>query len=205
NVTLQFLQNNQDSCSIYNSTDALTFTTSSTPITPHCFEVSELFAGNTSAGFVNQSHNLGGMTLADGRDPGIHWQLKNKDSYDPQGNYTTILYRQHIAYPDSDDQEPGHFAIRRVTIYGGHGCTELDPNDDDKLLDWYGFSCWSEDEGTCGYTGYNIRSFSVQPLEEEDRNGDVCWVFAQLGGAPRAGSSAAHAMVGAFVTVALAV
>ncbi|KAM7211929.1 hypothetical protein V8F06_012705 [Rhypophila decipiens] len=188
NITLRFFQGNSDiSCSYTDSDSALTFTAESIPLLGHCFDFRALFSGNKTQGFVNQTENLGsGLHYA--QDPGIHWQLLNANDFDPQANYSKVLYRQHVTNPASDKYQPGHYADRVVTIYPGPGCRQLNPADNKTLLPWYGFSCWSEEQGSCGVLGYSIASFSIQPGREDD--GRTCWVFAKEGSAPSLPSAA---------------
>jgi hypothetical protein len=176
----------------------LTFTTSSVPIISHCFDLEELFGGNATQGFVNQTGNIRPPYTG---EAGIHWQLENVDTYDPQTNFSSILYRQHVTDPAPDKLKPGNQADRAVNVYPSKTCTELGPGDE--LLSWYGFSCWSENEGSCGTTPYRIGSFAIVNLEKTSDNGK-CWVFAELGAAGR-GYSPSQAMMGAFLSTLLAI
>lgn len=182
NLTLRFFKDStESSCGYSNTSDALTFTTSSIPVIGACFEFADLFGGNSSQGFINQTQNLGGLQQS---NAGIAWQLLNKDAYDPQGNYSGILYRQHVLNDDGEDKyKPGHFAERLVTLYGGKNCTEVDSSSNETLVDWYGFSCWSESEGRCGTLPYSIVSFHVTPEADFADKDGTCWDFAQLGAA----------------------
>jgi hypothetical protein len=121
-------------------------------------------------------------------DVGIHWQLENMESFSRTANYSRVLYRQHVTDPGSDAYKPGHSADRRVTLYGGDRCSELAP-DNDTLLDWFGFDCWSEEQGSCGRLPYGINSFYIQDGQEGKNRDGTCWVFAQLGAAEHAWSS----------------
>jgi hypothetical protein len=177
----------------------LTFTTSSKPVINHCFDISDLFGGNATQGFVNQTRNQGTGVWG---DAGIQYRLENVETYDPQGNYSSILYHQHAANPSSDDRyKPGHHADRRVTIYPGEGCSDYH-RPSDQILPWFGFGCWSEDKGSCGTTPYNIASFSLQPVED-DPDG-TCWDFSVQGAGSRVYSSSQAAM-GALLGVFLAI
>jgi hypothetical protein len=158
----------------------LTFTTSSIPVVDHCFDFADLFTGNATQGFVNQTWNLGGGVWTDGQ-AGIRWQLENIDTYNPQGNYSDILYRQYVASPLRDRYKPGSLADRRVTMYGGKRCSEKDPNSNETLLPWYGYSCWSESKGGCGTLPYSIASFRVLPGFSDTRPSDTCWIFSERG------------------------
>lgn len=110
--------------------------------------------------------------------------------------------------PNDDRYEVGHYADRRVTLYGAKGCTQKNPNDNETLLPWYGFSCWSEDAGSCRTAEYSVRSFSIQPGpgDKDDKSG-TCWVFAEEGAAGRVRGVPRAVMggiVGGFVAVWLA-
>ncbi|CAE7195958.1 hypothetical protein P3342_009994 [Pyrenophora teres f. teres] len=198
NLTLRFFQNSPDSCDYSATTRALTFTTSSIPLLSHCFDVDALFGGNATQGFVNQTRNIAPPSTG---EAGIYWQLENLDTYDSQANYSSVLYRQHITSPINDDQKPGKFAQRGVTLYAGKGCSDLDPSAD-RILDWYGFNCWSEDKGDCGTTPWNIGSFNMH-APGDDAEG-TCWVFAKNGNGARRFSSS-QAMMGAVIAASLAI
>jgi hypothetical protein len=109
------------------------------------------------------------------QESGLYWSTLNAETFDPQANYSSILYRQ-AEY----GQEPGSYAAKRVNLYGGLDCTERDPNDDKGLLDWYGLNCWSGVEGDCGRLPHGVASFAVIPAVERD---EKCMVYAKLGGA----------------------
>lgn len=102
----------------------------------------------------------------------------------------------------SDDiWKEGHLSNIWVTIDGGEDCSELDPNDDENLLNWFGYNCWGADEGNCGNTPYPINSFKVYPgNQKSDRK---CWLHAELGAAVH-GFSSSRAVMGAFASVSLA-
>jgi hypothetical protein len=197
NLTLRFFTTSQaDSCDYGSSSQALTFTTGSVPIVSKCFELADLFNGNASSGFVNQTWNQPNVW----GEAGIHWTLTNKDAFDASANYSSILYRQSSLSPNNDGQKSGDPANIRATIYPGERCTEKDPNDNstEGLLPWYGFGCFSEEKGRCGTTPYNIVSFRITPgVEDKEKN--TCWDFARNGqsGAARLPKSVLAAVVGA--------
>ncbi|KAF2120367.1 hypothetical protein BDV96DRAFT_610320 [Lophiotrema nucula] len=187
NITLRFFQNSQeDSCDYSNSSLTLTFTTSSVPLLSHCFDFRPF-----------QRKRYAGLCEPDGPgvwgEAGIQWKLGNVETFDSQGSYSSVLYRQHITDPASDDQRPGHYANRRN-----------DPSSNETLLDWYGFSCWSEDKGSCGTLPYKITSFSIPPGPAEKDQQGTCWVFAKEGAAARIYVSS-QATTGAFVSAFLAI
>lgn len=113
NLTLRFLPSTPDSssdstCAYSNTTNALTFTTASVPVQSICFNLAELFDGNATAGFVNQS------LPSQWYETGLHWSIENADTFDAQANYSQVLYRQAAR-----EQEPMSYAPRRVNLYGG--------------------------------------------------------------------------------------
>ena len=176
NLTLRFFTSSQDdSCDFSATSRALTFTTESIPILPVCFDLADLFGGNATSGFVNQTGNQPAVA----GEKGIHWSILNADDYDASANYSSVLYRQKVPNPNTDDQKPGHPAGRRATLYPGKGCTGKDPNDEKGLQPWYGLSCWSEDKGRCGTAPYSFQSFYIQAGDKDSEN--KCWDFARYG------------------------
>jgi len=204
NVTLRFFPDgSEETCGYDNSTDALTFTTASIPIVGRCFNLADLFGGNATSGFVNQSQNL--ASPPHDQPVGIAWQLENMDMYDPQTNYSRVLYRQHVETSSgSDDRyKPDAYAYRRINIYGGVNCSESDP-EGTNLLDFYGFDCFSDGEGNCGTTPYNIASFYITEGEfrDESEQHGKCMVFARMGAA--AGHQVSKAVMGALLCASMA-
>ena len=115
NLTLRFFTQPQDedTCSYYNTSSALTFTSRSIPVTCHCFNLADLFGGTATSRFINQTRNAG--YTVDGRDLGIIWQLENADLWDPSANYSSVLYRQHISNP-GDSDAPIHTLPKTRTL-----------------------------------------------------------------------------------------
>jgi hypothetical protein len=146
---------------------------------------------------VNQTQNLAPGVWED--EAGIHWELRNKDKFDTQANYTSVLYHQHVVGPTGEDRGQ---AVRRVTLYGGKDCSEKDPNSDKELLPWYGFSCYTGPEGSCGDLPYGVVSFTIQPGLDEDEEG-TCWTFAERGAAARSYASYG-AITGGLTSASLA-
>ncbi|KAI4936272.1 hypothetical protein J4E85_001601 [Alternaria conjuncta] len=202
NLTLRFFKDgHDDTCDYYNSRDALTFTTDSIPVVQHCFSLADLFGGNATQGFVNQTSNLGYIPFGEA-NAGIYWTILNAEKYDRSANYSRVLYRYHVANPADDRYEQGHLTSVWVTINGGEDCSEGDPNDDENLLDWFGYNCWGADEGNCGNTPYPINSFNIYPGDAD--NDRSCWLHSELGAAVH-GFSSSRAIMGAFASVSLAV
>lgn len=136
---------------------------------------------------------------------GFHWSISNAQSFDANANYSRVLYRQHLANATQDKYKVGHTASRQVTLYSGLDCSDIDEVTKNRTQPWFGFSCWSEDQGSCGTLPYSIVSFAVGGIPEQIADKDNCWVFAKSGEQ----SSGAHihaslqAVMGAFAVVAL--
>lgn len=86
-------------------------------------------------------------------------------------------------------------------MYGAKGCRESD-DQSETLLPWYGFDCWSEDQGSCGTLPYSIASFSVQPQLDETQG--TCWMFAERGAAASLGLSSWGWLITASMAIWLA-
>lgn len=197
NLTLRFYTSSgNDSCDFRATTEAMTFTTDGTGFQNHCFDIADLFGGNTTSGFVNQTANFPGYW----GESGIRWELKNADIYDASVNYSRVAYQQHIASLDMSGK-PGD---KMATVYGAKKCSEQDPNDEKGLLPWFGFSCLGEEQGSCGTTPYSIQSFRVISRDEDYKR--KCWDFAEYGqsGAGPLSGSAMAALLGTILAIALA-
>lgn len=139
-----------------------------------CFNFARLFGGNTTQGF--EDHTSGGTG-----EVGLYWSLSNTKSFDAKANYSRVLYRQHITDAQQDKYKPGHTASRQVTLYSGKDCSDLDEIKKNDTQPWFGFSCWSEDQGSCGTLPYGVVSFAVKGIPEKDADKDKCMVFAKSG------------------------
>ncbi|KEQ97892.1 hypothetical protein AUEXF2481DRAFT_552198 [Aureobasidium subglaciale EXF-2481] len=133
--TLRFFETSQDdTCSYANSSNALTCTTRDVPRVNHCFNLVDLFDGNATEGFVNQTRNPYAPV------EGVRCNVQNSEMFNPEANYSSILYCQYqLHQSDNKDLESGHTARRGVSIYPGQDCRDLAP--DGKVKRWYGFSC----------------------------------------------------------------
>ncbi|KAI1348381.1 hypothetical protein F5Y01DRAFT_292511 [Xylaria sp. FL0043] len=187
NLTLTFYPDKDNTCS-GNDSDAISFSTSSYPIVQSCFNLDEIFANNSTG--VNLS-----STGADGHP--IRWIIHNSNAWDPKGNYSHVRYEQ-LDPTGQDDDEDGKitWASRRVNIYNGENCLQTSSPDDEKeLLPWFGWTCHSSEDDHCRTAPYNIKSFVVIPLDNDDMNGK-CLDFALYGASAR---SLPH-LFGALVT-----
>lgn len=175
-MTIRFFPEGQgDSCEYHNSDNALTFTTSRWNQTSQCFNFAELFVSNGTKG-------LSSLSTAAGL---VDWQLYNADSFDAKVNYSRILYHQHTANAQDEQNQPGHNADRQVTFFSGTGCLDNSPNG---VQPWYANSCWSEDQGSCDTLPYGIASFSVRGIPDKEQKDGKCFKGGKYGGNQSAGA-----------------
>lgn len=112
---------------------------------------------------------------------GVHWQLFNKEKYDTQANYSSMLHRHYNWAAQEKERQPGHDGRLRLNFYAGLDCRTLDePSFTD--YPWYSSTCWSEEYGNCGTLPYNITSFLMFRTDPEERDGS-CMGFAEYGAA----------------------
>lgn len=134
----------------------------------------------------------------------IDWQLYNVDSFDAKANYSRILYRQHTANVQDEENKPGHNADRQVTFYSGMGCLDNSPNG---VHPWYAYSYWSEDQGSCGTLPYGIVSFTVRGVPEKEQTDGKCFKGGKYGGNQSAGAhvrASLQAVMGAVAGASVA-
>lgn len=170
-----------DSC----GNKGITFTTTSSPTSIACFNITGLFGGNETQGHWNYTQSgRSGRTIID-------WVLEDKDNYDPTVNYTHVKYQQSLW--SSTSKKAGRTAL----FFDHEECyTDYDES-------WYGWDCGS-DEGDCRTLPYAIESFGVVSASSFYSNRDNCWTFAVEGSAMKAlaNSRSTLAMV-ALVAVAI--
>lgn len=206
NLTLRFFPTAQEgSCGYSNSSDALTFTTMDIPVSGHCFSIAELFGGNSTRGFINQTHNLGrSWSSRKGEDAGIRWKVENSESYDPKANYSSILYHQNDGI-NLQDRDPEDYSYRTVFLYGSDDCRDVDTSPADAFDTWFGLNCWSSDEGDCRDIYYGVGSFSMQAAPSNEERERTCWSFAENGSGASGLYQPWKAVTGALVSVFVAV
>jgi len=159
----------------------------------------DVFGGNTTQGFANTSWALGRLS----GEAGIYWAVENAELYSPEVNYTSVLYHLRPVL----SAETNEYADRSVSVYPAKGCDTWDPTSDlpvNPPVPWYGFSCWSEEEGNCGTSEYGARSFRVVPARRESDRTGKCMVFAERGAAMSLYTSS-RAIFGAALSVSMVV
>lgn len=150
NLTVTFYPNTGDFC---NGTESgISFNTASVPADEECFNLAELFTGNSTFGFRNQT-----PSSSISQDPvRLYWTIDNIDAYDPQANYSTILYQQPVLN-DNNGEGEGTDASRYFSVYNGEDCRALG----DPVQPWVGWTCSSSDEGQCNTLPYSVASFKI--------------------------------------------
>ncbi|KAH6865747.1 hypothetical protein BKA58DRAFT_320264, partial [Alternaria rosae] len=200
NLTVRFFQERQDeTCSFRNSSSALAFTTSTVPLGEYCFEMEDVFGGNTTQGFANTSWASGQLP----GEVGIYWAVENADLYSPKVNYTSVLYHlRPVLSADTNEHTD-----RSVSVYPAKGCETWDPTSKLPInppVPWYGFSCWGEEEGNCGTSEYGARSFRILPAQKESDLAGKCIVFAECGAAMSLYTSS-RTIVGAALSASMVI
>ncbi|KAI1110107.1 hypothetical protein F5Y14DRAFT_430276 [Nemania sp. NC0429] len=176
NLTLTFYPDEDNTCSGDDS-KAISFSTGSTTPVQSCFNLNEIFAKNSTGGVRNSS-----SSSTHARD--VRWTITNSQAWDPKGNYSHVGYEQ----PDStgkDDHDNAPWASRRVNIYNGDDCFQAaGPDDEKELLPWFSWTCDSSSDDRCRTVPYNIKSFVIIPLDDDDMDGQ-CLDFALRGASAR--------------------
>ncbi|KAK4501916.1 hypothetical protein PRZ48_007725 [Zasmidium cellare] len=151
NLTVTFYPDTGESC---NSTSSgISFTTSSIPPDDECFNLADLFSGNSTFGFRNQTPS----TIFPQDPIGLSWSIQNADAYDAQANYSYVLYQQPLA--NEEDGEAGKTdASKYFSVYNAPGCTATG---DEEVQPWVGWTCATSASGDCGALPYSVASFKV--------------------------------------------
>ncbi|KAI1152123.1 hypothetical protein F4825DRAFT_450811 [Nemania diffusa] len=196
NLTLTFYLDEDNTCSGDDS-KAISFSTASYPIAQSCFDMSEIFANNSTGGFRNMSS----LTTSDSNYEGIRWAVSNSQAWDATGNYSHVKYEQlDPTGQDDDDDGKATWASRRVNIYNGEDCLQTSPGDDNTKdeLPWFGWTCHSSEDDHCRTAPYNIESFVILPINNDDQDGK-CLDFALQGAGAQSFPEAFGALVSAIV------
>ncbi|RWA06114.1 hypothetical protein EKO27_g8989 [Xylaria grammica] len=189
NLTLTFYPDEDNTCSGDDS-KAISFSTSSYPLVQSCFNLDEIFANNSTGGVRNSSSTSTS-------DRGLRWVITNSEAWDPNGNYSHVKYEQ-LDPTGRDDDDDGEitWSSRRVNIYNGDDCLQASsPDDEEELLPWFSWTCHSSEDDHCRTVPYDIKSFFILPLDDDDMDGK-CLDFALYGASAR---SLPHTL-GALVT-----
>ncbi|KAF2171032.1 hypothetical protein M409DRAFT_51263 [Zasmidium cellare ATCC 36951] len=168
NLTVTFYPDTSDSCN--STSNGISFTTASVPNTNECFNLADLFAGNSTFGFRNQTPS----TSFDQDSVGLYWRIENVDAYDSQANYSNVLYQQPVTN-DNDGEAAGTDAVRYLSVYNAPGCI---PSGEPEVQPWVGWTCSSSAEGECGALPYSVASFKVDDASAVNERDGKCWNFA---------------------------
>ncbi|KAK5636139.1 hypothetical protein RRF57_011851 [Xylaria bambusicola] len=174
NLTLTFYPEEDNTCSGDDS-KAISFTTSSYPVSQSCFNLDEIFTRNSTGGIRNQSSS----TITAPNDQGIRWAIINAQAWDPTGNYSHVKYEQLNTLGKNEDDD-ATYASRRVNIYNGEDCLQVASSNGEDVAPWFGWTCHSSSDDNCRTSPFNIKSFIIIPIDDDDRDGK-CLDFAEEG------------------------
>ncbi|KAI1123986.1 hypothetical protein F5Y10DRAFT_250767 [Nemania abortiva] len=193
NLTLTFYPDEDTTCSGDDS-KAISFSTASYPIVQSCFNLAEIFADNSTGGVRNTSSTSS-------NDEGIRWAITNSQSWDPNGNYSHVKYEQ-LDPTGKDDDDDGKItrSSRRVNIYNGDECLQASsPENREELLPWFSWTCHSSEDDHCRTAPYNIKSFIILLIDNDDDMDGKCLDFALYGAGARGLPHVFGALVSAIV------
>ncbi|KAK4619622.1 hypothetical protein CLAFUW4_11051 [Fulvia fulva] len=156
-MTMTLSPPNTPSCGTQDTTsnEAITFSLTNTPTTPHCFNLNSTFTHpNTTV-------------------PNFTYTLTGTSSFDYSLNYSQISYSQ----PASTSTN------LTLKTYNGLDCNQV-AESDGLIEPWTEWTCStpSSGDGECTTLPYSVRSFEIRPVgERERRSGMECVVAAAYG------------------------
>ncbi|KAF2167985.1 hypothetical protein M409DRAFT_53920 [Zasmidium cellare ATCC 36951] len=168
-----------------------------------CFNVNETFSQ------PNITYNTRGYSCLSDEPCGLNYTITGAEHFNAAVNYSQIWYRQNsfpvVQDDDDDDANPEDRVGRlRFQTYNGLDCLQVGGEDDDGEVEaWYAWNC-NNANGTCGTVPYDVKSFAIVPVEEDDQGDDDCYVaaeYANAGARSRVGGSLVALLV-AFVIAA---
>ncbi|KAK4495783.1 hypothetical protein PRZ48_013051 [Zasmidium cellare] len=168
-----------------------------------CFNVDETFSR------PNVTYNTRGYSCLNDEPCGFNYTIIGAEHFNDAANYSQIWYRQN-SFPvvDSDDDENAEDIVGRLRFqtYNGLDCLQLGGEGANvgKVEPWFAWNCNSIN-GTCGTVPYDVKSFAIVPIEQEDQGDDDCVVtaeYANAGASSRVGGSLMALLV-AFAAAAM--
>jgi hypothetical protein len=156
---------------------AVAITTKTIPTNVVCFNLTDLFSLPSDTGFKNGSQYGQHQPYY-----GIHYLLKNRDSYRADVNYTNVWHQQVNV---SGNTKPGTDAAFVLHTYVFEDCNTDSISDNMMWPDWPYFdtSCQTKSEGECGQTTQPIRSFEIGPAAYYNAVRGHCAVWTRENGA----------------------
>lgn len=84
---------------------------------------------SSAAGWLVKFDMMRLSVIQTGRTRGLRFpgKLSNFDTYDPNANYSSVLFQQYLASPQTKKTLPGMYGDRVLNLYGGPDCRDLDP------------------------------------------------------------------------------
>ncbi|KAJ2989721.1 hypothetical protein NUW58_g3324 [Xylaria curta] len=169
NLTLTFYPDKDNTCSDDGS-KAISFSTGSQTFVQSCFNLDEIFANNSTGA-----------------------------SGTPRQLVHTIGPYEQLGGPTGQDDGKVTWASRRVNIYNGDDCLQaVSPDNREEFLPWISWTCYSSEDDQCRTAPYNIKSFVIIPLDDDDKDGK-CLDFAVGGDSARSLPHTFGALVTAIV------
>ncbi len=170
-------------CDANDISKAITLTTDSVPNVYTCFNMSDLFGGNSSSGFQNATsrvYDSKGNVL---QPNGVAWQLGNLDQYDAGANYSRTWYDQR----NFTDAKEGKDAPWVFYVYAFPDCQQLGSKDEEpEDSPWFETSCQTGSDGQCRTTPRPIRSFAINEAADYNVGHKGCEAWAKMGDASAA-------------------
>lgn len=145
-----------------------------------CFNISDLFGGNSSSGFQNATSRIYDSDGKVIQPNGVAWQLSNMDQYDDKANYSRTWYEQR----NITDAKEGGDASWVFYVYAFPNCEQLGPTEaEPEENPWFETSCQTGNDGQCRTTPRQIRSFGINQAVNYNVGHGGCETWAMLGDA----------------------
>lgn len=132
----------------------------------------------------NITYNTRGYSCLSDEPCGLNYTITGAEHFNAAVNYSQIWYRQNsfpvVQDDDDDDASPEDRVGRlRFQTYNGLDCLQVGGEDDDGEVEaWYAWNC-NNVNGTCETVPYDVKSFAIVPVEEDDQGDDDCYVAAE--------------------------
>jgi hypothetical protein len=178
---MAFFRDSQgDACDANDISKAITLATESVPNVFTCFNMSDLFGGNSSSGFQHATSTVYGSDGNIIEPNGVAWQLSNMDQYDGGANYSQTWYDQR----NFTDAKEGEDAPWAFYVYAFPNCKQLGPTEaEPEESPWFETSCRTSKSGQCRNTQRPIRSFAINKAVNYNIGHGGCEAWAKLGDA----------------------
>lgn len=183
-----FADDREASCQANDTSQGLVLTTSTLPNSYTCFNLTDIFSQNNDTGFQDSQSQISHPPDERIHPNGIHWLLRNRDSFDRQANYSRVWYEQ---VNQTGEAKAGEDAPWVFYIYAFPDCEQTAGDDVEYDQNpWFETSCQTEAGGQCRTVPNPIRSFAIHSAREYNIGHGGCETWAFLGGATNLGDKA---------------